>query len=128
VNRLVRVGYGPYDLTGCDKGALLKVDAKKLLLALQRPNAATAPTGTGEFSDGVDDPAAESSEGEWGVLGVEHSRSSSSSNSGEPTPASVAADLRRRRAPLTRAAFNAAAKRAEGRAAGPRPLQRQFPK
>ena len=36
VSRLVRVGFGPYDLTNCERGALLKVDASKVIQYLHR--------------------------------------------------------------------------------------------
>ena len=143
VNRLIRTGYGPYDLEGCDRGALLKVDAKKILSVVENSG---IDSGFGddydheEAGDTYDDDFDEQQQvqGEWGVLGVDGDVDNFQSTADEGStvragqeaaaPATIPLGVFRRRGriPLTSQAFKAvaAAKAAKEKAQ----LRRRFVK
>jgi len=132
VNRLIRTGYGPYDLEGCDRGALLKVDAKMILAVVENSH----------LDSGLDDDFSVGEEGgydcddeeqqqqqvsaEWGVLGVgdDFDSATSTSTDGDainrpaqgdaaasaaPATIPVGVFRRRGRTPLTSQGFKAVA-------------------
>jgi len=115
VNRLIRVGFGPFDLTGCDKGGLLKVDPKKALRALELADdqaAAVASSASPSARGGGGGGAAagkDTSGLEFGILGLDATAAVGDSDGAAVDGGGAGTEAPRRgRRPLTAAGARAA--------------------